>query len=744
MSERWVAALLWVAALGLRCLYIFQSDASPFFDFPLVDAKTYTDTAAHMAAQGEWGGGDKPFWQPPLYPYFLGLIYALSEPGYYIPRLVQAALGAFNCLLVYFVGRRVFSHSIGLAAGALAALYGPFIFFDAEFLPPALALCFDLLLLLALPWAVRGGHGRLLLTGFLFGLAALCIANILLFLPCAAAWVYWQKRDLDGPRRLLALLPLLLGVALAIAPVTGRNYLRGDWVLISSNAGINFYIGNNADYDNTVRMQPGPAWRALVTRPRLEADATQPSQQSLFFFGQAWQFMRSQPGAYLRLLLHKVYLLGHGNEIGRNQDLYFARQYSPLLAALLWKSVVAFPFGVLAPLALVGIVLLCRRGRWREPGPALLLLFLGTYALSIVLFFVTARYRLPLVPVLLLFAVFAVREAWGLLQEGRRALVSGLGAAVVVLLVLNNRGLEAMNMAGDADTQHRLGFVFQQKGLEANAIDAYQRALVLDPSIQEARFNLGSLYALRGDYRRAEIEYRAFIARHPEHGEAPYALANVLLDMRRYVLAAELYEKLLDKPSGIEQSEIGLRLAHARLQLGQPQAAEATYRRLLRSRPDLLQVRFMLGKLYESQANNAAAAQEYEQVLRRDPSLTEVRYRLAYVLFQQERPAEAEAHLHQLIKQEPHSIEARWLLAKQYVAEHKGAEALEQVEAILVIEPAHVQANRMAGHLHVIRGDTLTGTHQLELFKKLHVEERSKEIQEQLLDKWRKDLGGAQ
>ena len=49
----------------------------------------------------------------------------------------------------------------------------------------------------------------------------------------------------------------------------------------------------------------------------------------------------------------------------------------------------------------------------------------------------------------------------------------------------------------------------------------------------------------------------------------------------------------------------------------------------------------------------------------------------------------------------------------------------------------------MAGHLHVIRGDTLTGAQQLDLFKKLHVEERSKEIQEQLLDKWRRELGGA-
>ena len=57
--------VLWGAAFGLRLLYVLQSQQSPFYDFPLIDAKTYTHAAKAMAL-GHWHGGDQVFWQPPL------------------------------------------------------------------------------------------------------------------------------------------------------------------------------------------------------------------------------------------------------------------------------------------------------------------------------------------------------------------------------------------------------------------------------------------------------------------------------------------------------------------------------------------------------------------------------------------------------------------------------------------------------------------------------------------------------
>lgn len=719
----------------LRLLYIFQSQRSPFYDFPLVDAKTYTQAAAAMAL-GHFG--EQPFWQPPLYPHFLGALYALFGPSFTLPRLVQAALGATLCLLIFRLGR-VFSPAVGYLAAGLAACYGPFIFFEAELLPPALALVLNLLALWALLWAVEGRAQRLLLPGFLFGLSALCVANVLAFVPVAALWLVWLRGGRAG-RRVGA---LWLGTALAIAPVTLRNYwVGGDWVLISSNAGLNFYIGNNAQYDETVAIQPGPAWLELTARPRVEAGATQPSAQSRFFFAEAWDFIRWQPFAYLKLLLYKLYLFWHGDEIGRNQGLYFARQYAPLLQVLLWKWGVAFPFGLLAPLALVGLGLSYRNGLLRRPAPLLLALFAGAYMLTVVAFFVSARYRLPVVPILLMFAAYSGRELYLLWRRGAyRDLVVGCGAAFALVVACNFR-VGAMNVEGDAYAHYRLGYVYEKKGLPINAVAAYEQALALDPDIKWARFNLASLYARSGEYNRAIAAYSEFIRRFPAVARARLALGNVYLRTGRYAEAIAAYESLL----GVEDADAADlygRLGYAHAQLGQLEQAAVAYEELAAAKPDSLQARLQLGELYERLDRLDAARAAYRQILAADSLHAAVRYRLARLLFFADQAEEAKAHLQQVIARSPDALDARLLLATQYIVEHRAAAAMEQVQAILAVQPEHYQGNRLAGHLYMVLGDTLKGVQHLEQFTEYYREGRSAEIFEQLREEWEQRLRGA-
>ena len=726
-------ALVWGAAFALRLLYIFQSQRSPFYDFPLVDAKTYTQAAAAMAI-GHFG--DQPFWQPPLYPHFLGALYALFEPSFTLPRLVQAALGATLCLLIFRLGR-VFSPAVGYWAAGLAACYGPFIFFEGELLPPALALPLNLLALWALLWAVEGRQRRLLLPGFLFGLSALCVANVLAFVPVAALWLVWVRRG-----QFAGAAVLLLGTALAIAPVTWRNYyMGGDWVLISSNAGLNFYIGNNAQYDETVAIQPGPAWGELTARPRVEAGATQPSAQSRFFFAEAWDFMREQPVAYLKLLLYKLYLFWHGDEIGRNQDLYFARQYAPLLQVLLWKYGVAFPFGLLVPLALVGLGLSYRNGLLRRPEPLLLALFAGAYMLTVVAFFVSARYRLPVVPILLIFAAYGGRELYLLYRRGAyRDLIVGCGAAFLLAVACNFR-VGAMNVEGDAHTHYRLGYVHEKKGLPINATAAYERALTLDPGLKWARFNLASLYARSGEYNRAIAAYSEFIGRFPEVARARLALGNVYLRTGRYAEAIATYKGLLSAEDA-DAADLYGRLGYAHAQLGQLQQAAVAYSALVAAKPDSLQARFQLGELYERLDRLAAARAEYRQILAADSLHAAARYRLARLLFFADQPEEAKAHLQQAIAYDPAAVDARLLLATQYIVEHRATAAMEQVQAILAVQPTHYQGNRLAGHLYMVLGDTLQGVKHLEQFTEYYREGRSAEIFERLRKQWEEQLQG--
>ena len=730
--------VLWGAAFGLRLLYVLQSQQSPFYDFPLIDAKTYIHAAKAMEL-GHWHGGDQVFWQPPLYPYFLGVLYALFDPGFTLPRIVQAALGATNCLLIFWLGRRVFAPAVGWIAAVAAALYGPFIFFEGEFLPPVLALMLNLLVLLALLHAVDEGR-RLWLPGLLLGLSALCVANVLVFIPVAALWLVWHVRAAPVRERLLRLVPFLLGVAVAIAPVTLRNWLvADDLVLISSNGGLNFYIGNNADYQRTVAVQPGPAWAELTARPRVEEGLIRASDQSRFFFAEAWEYIRDQPLDYLRLQGYKFYLFWHGDEIGRNQDLYFARQYSGLLQILLWKYGLAFPFGLLAPLALVGLGLAWHRGVLHTPGPLLMVSFAGMYALSVVAFFISARYRLPVVPVLLVFAAYGGRELWALWGRGARWVVYAVGGAVLLLGVACNFGAGPMNMDGDAQTHYRLGFVFDKKGLPINASAAYHRALEFDPDLKWARYNLASIYARRGEYGRAGAVYRDFIRRYPGEPRAKMALGSVYLQTRRYAEAIRVYRQLLVEPDA-DVADLQGRIGYAHTQAGQLERAAKAYGALVAARPDSLQARFQLGQLYEQLERPAAARAEYRRILARDSTRADVRHRLARALFFADRPEEARGHLERAVATDPRAVDARLLLAAQYIVERRASKAMDQVQAILAVDPQHQQANRLVGHLHMVLGDTLKGVEYLDRFTEYYREGRSAEIFDRLKKQWDEKL----
>ena len=749
------AAAVFALALVLRLVYLGEIGGSPFYDAPVVDARTYADAARELAA-GAWLGPDAPFWQPPLYPYFLGGVWSLTGVDWVAPRVLQALIGSLTCVLLWRLGCRTLSPSIGLAAALAAALWGPLLLFGGELLPAALAVALDLAALLLLlraaeaPAPAARARGALLAGGAM-GVAALCVANLLAFVPVAAAWL-WRRGAAAVPRGWLAPGMVVLGAALAVAPVTVRNIVVGhDLVLISSNAGVNAFIGNNPDFERTVEIQPGPDWLDLVSRPRREAGAVTPSEQSRWFLGRALDFAVTEPGAWLRLIARKAYRFVHGAEDGRNLDLYQARTWSGLLSALMWSRGLAFPMGLAMPLALLGVFLGWRGGRFRCPEAHLLLWFLAVYGVTVIAFFPASRYRLPVVPVLLLLAALGAWELAARMRLGWRQ--AALPAAVLLAFgAMCNIGAPVMDPEGGARTQHRLGFVYQQKGMEANALRHYRRALQLDPSIREARYNLGALYARQGRFDRAIREFEAFAARFPEDPQGLLALGDARLRAGLETAAVEAYEELLSHPGlaaaqargavAAGPAQIQGRLAATKAQLGRLEEAATAYRTLLEMAPDSLNARLQLGLVLQKLGRLAESEREYLGILERDPGHVDARLRLARLLFGEDRPQEAKSHLAQVIDLRPGNIEARWMLAAQLIVEHRGPEALEQAEAILAVDPDHLGATWVAGHLHQIVGDSLVGAAHIERLKRLHVDRRHEGFAESLKQGLREMMEG--
>jgi len=134
---------IFAIALTVRLVHVWQLRASPFFSVLMGDSRGY-DEWAQRIARGDWIGSEV-FYQAPLYPYFLGVIYATAGRHLLLVRIIQAAIGSASCALLGLAAARLFSRPIGRAqrrpelvdgrragitAGIMLALYAPAVFFD--------------------------------------------------------------------------------------------------------------------------------------------------------------------------------------------------------------------------------------------------------------------------------------------------------------------------------------------------------------------------------------------------------------------------------------------------------------------------------------------------------------------------------------------------------------------------------------------------------------------------------------
>ena len=137
-----------------------------------------------------------------------------------------------------------------------------------------------------------------------------------------------------------------------------------------------------------------------------------PSEVSQFWTDRALTFITSQPGAWLTLMARKFALLWNATEMldTESQESY-AEWSTPVRVGALFGH-----FGVLVPLALIGVWVTWpdRKRLW------VLYAMVGAYAASVLMFFVYARYRFPLVPFLMLFAAAGIAAAF---QRAHPALV---------------------------------------------------------------------------------------------------------------------------------------------------------------------------------------------------------------------------------------------------------------------------------------------------------------------------------
>ena len=462
-------------ALALRLTYDLQQRNCPLFADPRMDA-LYHDQWAQAIAAGETFV-DGPYFRAPLYPALLGAVYRVCGHDYFAPRVVQAVLGALSCGLLFLIGRRVFGRTVGAVAGFAAASYWMLIYFDGELLIPTVIVFLDLLLLwLLLRAASVPGlivHG---VAGVVLGLSAIARPNVLLFAPAVVIWLLvLHRRRLKRAAAYVAC--LTAGCLLVVLPITVRNYVVGkDLVLIASQGGVNFYIGNNErsnGWTAVVPDTPSGWWEGYyATIARAEQACgrkLKASEVSDYYYDEAWGFIRSQPGQFLKLLGRKLDLFWSHVEIPNNLSIYFwTEQFTPIVRWL------PLGFGVVAPLGILGLVCCWRRRAELFP----LWGFVLVYMVSVVLFFCPSRYRTPVLPPLILLATWAVFGAVNAARRGRWKVVLGGAAVLAPAALLVNFTPGSGELLTPALVSYlRLGSTYAQQGKPEQAVESFRRAL---------------------------------------------------------------------------------------------------------------------------------------------------------------------------------------------------------------------------------------------------------------------------
>ncbi|HEV8377093.1 MAG TPA: glycosyltransferase family 39 protein [Candidatus Polarisedimenticolia bacterium] len=423
----WVGLVVGLALL-LRFAYLFRLSKTAFYYPDRLDPLFYFSWAREIAA-GHWLG-EAIFVQSPLYAYMVAVFIKVLGETRLFPALqiCQILVGAGTCFLTIRIARRLFGEREALVSGLLVAVYGPFLFYEGMVMKTFLSTFLTVLLLDLLLRSEGTRRGILVLSGFVFALTSLVRDNFVLLLPLLVCGFFLALPGLARRQQAKACALFVLGAALGILPITLRNYAVGkEFALLTTGGGEVFYIGNNADANG--RYLPPPFVHAtpeqehedfIAKASELSGRKLTPGQASNFWLRQGLQWIGANPGAWIKLLSTKLLIFWNAYELPDNYNYYEVRKVllnpmtlsGGLLSGPLLMPTAGYldagPFGLIAPLGLLGMALTWRR--WR-PLVWLYLVLFG-YMATVLLFFNFSRFRVPIVPILCLFAASAVVSLW--------------------------------------------------------------------------------------------------------------------------------------------------------------------------------------------------------------------------------------------------------------------------------------------------------------------------------------------
>ena len=559
---------VFAGVLIIRVVVLARLTASPYLLPTRGDMHFYDDWAQRILS-GQLSD-HLAFYGLPGYAYLLATLYKIAGYGPFLPALLQALLDAGTAVLIYKVSVGIFEETGlrraqigGVLAAAGWAFFVPAQTYAVVLMPTAWFVFIFWLIL----WRIVSRKNAptkwgALILGLLLGLAATAIATILFLIPLLVGAILLKPAISTHSQfrtRVSALVLLFLGAAAGTSPCWVHNCLVArDRVFLSAHSGINFWIGNNPDANGYPRFPPGlHAGQAAMLQDSIDAAESaaghplKRGQVSRYWSAKARDYIaNANPVAWLRFTCAQIANVLERIPVQRSQHHYHpAGAKSDVPRDLFWpgRCVRVTSNGLWIWKAVPA-------GRWVTSAIALQML-------ALLPVFTTERYRLPVVPGLLIFAAFGLVMFFHNLVAGKFRPMLSYGVLLAVSTVLISwpqrnpslwaldaynsgwQALESNNLAlaekklavayayvpDNSETLFALGNLRLAQQKPDDALAFYWGVLSIDPKHKGALNNLGVIALDGRDYANAERWFRRAAQIEPANAKTHFLLAKTFL-----------------------------------------------------------------------------------------------------------------------------------------------------------------------------------------------------------------------
>lgn len=541
------AHYIFAAVFLVRLVVLIRLASSPLL-LPTGSDMHFYDEWAKQILHGHWSD-HQAFYGLPLYPFIIALLYQVFGYGPFVPGLFQICLDAGTAVLIYKITVRAMvdgsgepgkaANLAGIAAAAAWCFFLPAQAYSAILMPTVGAVFVFWFLIWQIVRTENAlSRWRCFVCGVLIGVTATGVATILFLIPLFLVALFGRRNHTNLAAQGTAAALLLLGVFAGTSPCWLHNsFVARDPVFLSAHGGINLWLGNNPAATGYPRFPDLHAGQGEMLRDSIdqaEAAAGRPlkrSEVSRYWSGKARNYIAANPGAWLKLLARKI-----GN-------FWNAFEYDDLgIIAILREQGVLFPglrFALVAMLGLSGAVFSWRAfpaSRWIAAAIALQLL-------AILPVFVTERYRLAVVPGLLVLAALGLVRLWNRCAAGNYGVAAlQLGVVAVSAWFVTIPRHDPSLWALDAYNSGR--FALETNNLPL-AEEHLVRAHALVPDNAETNFALGNLRFAQGDSLAAKAHYEATLRIDSKHKGVLNNLGVLALDDDQPAAAVDYFQRAL-------------------------------------------------------------------------------------------------------------------------------------------------------------------------------------------------------